>query len=98
MDTPSRPPRIFGVLSVALTPIAALMTFLVAMVIEAFVGRPPDGVIRVIVLSLATCVVAGLASAPISLVRGERPRWLPVFGLALTLSLIVLFHFSTGGE
>jgi hypothetical protein len=91
MSASIRPVPVFGALSVALLPLAALITFLASAAIEGLVGEPSDPVIRAVVLFLTACVVAGLASAPISLVRRERPRWLSIVGLASTLGLIGLF-------
>jgi hypothetical protein len=93
MHTSNRPAPIFGVLSVALTPVAALIVFLAQRTIEALVGRPSDGLIHATALFGWACVAAGLASAPLALVRRERPRWLPVFGLVLTLCLIGLLFY-----
>lgn len=78
---PKRP--ICGILSIALPPLGLLIGFLAA----TFWPTAPDGVgDAIVILSLAGSL-AGLAFAVAGFVRRERLRWLPVFGLAMSVCI-----------
>jgi hypothetical protein len=101
----NRPLPIWGILSVAMTPLAALLGAIVALIIEASVEEPAGMTLhtyipvttRIVVLGMMACVATGIVSAPIAWLRHERPRWLPALGLATTAFLICLFHFLAVG-
>ena len=105
LSTSRRAMPIWGILSVALTPLAALLAILAAVIIEQIVVEPEGmsihsyipGTTRVVVLGTLAIILAGVVSAIVALVKRERPRWLPVLGLALTLCLIGLFHYLAVG-
>jgi hypothetical protein len=98
-----------GILSVALTPLAALFAVGATVIVERFFGSPftesyrvarntlldaiIHGVVRAVVMLTFALVVAGVVSAFIALVRRERPRWLPIIGLVSTAFLFGLFHY-----
>ena len=105
LSTSRRAVPIWGILSVALTPLAALLAILAGVIVELLVVKP-EGMsmhsyitvtTRVVVLGTLAIILTGVVSAFVALVKRERPRWLPVLGLALTLCLIGLFHYTAVG-
>jgi hypothetical protein len=109
MSTPSisnRPFPIWGVLSVALTPLAGLFAHLVTMLVEGVWGSPLTqsytvergtpldaailGADRAVLLFAWALVAFGVISAAVASAKRERPRWLPALGVVTTASLIAL--------
>jgi hypothetical protein len=97
--TSSRRVPIFGILSVALAPVAVLFAQLGGWTSDVFVDRPGNvslttllpGMARATSRVLLACGVEGVAAGVIALAIGERPRWLPVLGLtAIALLLAVI--------
>jgi hypothetical protein len=89
---------------VALTPLAILFSVLGAFLLETFVDKPGSmpmstlfpGVAHAAMPVTAACFVNGALAAVIALAGGERPRWLPVLGLATTVSIIGLLVYLRG--
>lgn len=85
----------------AMIPALALLSLLEGWISDTFVDRPGSlsmstllpGVARASSRVLLACVVQGVAAGVIALVTRERPRWLPILGLATTAFLIGLFLF-----
>ena len=101
MNTPGRTIPIWGVLSVVLTPLAALFAALSALIAESLIEKPEGlsmhehipGFTRFVVLTTIAIIAAGLVSAVIASLKRERPRWLPIVGVISTICLIGVFHF-----
>jgi hypothetical protein len=100
----NKPFPIWGILSVALTPLAGLFAHLVTLLVEGIWGSPltqsytvergsalDAAILRAdrAALLLACAIVAfGVISAGIATAQRERPRWLPVLGVVTTALLI----------
>jgi len=101
LDTSGRPLPVWGILSVALTPLAVLFSILGAVLLETFVDKPGSvpmstlfpGVAHAAMPVTVACFVNGALAAVIALVGGERPRWLPIVGLAMTTVIIGLLVY-----
>ena len=83
-----------------LTPSAMLAASLALVIAEALVDKPGGismsyfpRVARTGVLAMLACITAGVVSAVISLVRGERPRSLPLLGLVTNSFLVGVFWY-----
>lgn len=100
----NKPVPIWGILSVALTPLAGLFAHLVTLIVEGTWGSPLtqsytvekgtalDTAIlvtdRAALLVACALVAFGVISAAIASAKRERPRWLPVLGVVSTVFLI----------
>lgn len=104
LHSSNKPLPIWGILSVALTPLAGLFAHLVTLIIEGIWGSPLTqsytvekgsaldiailGADRAVLLIACAIVALGVISAAIALAKRERPRWLPVLGVVTTAFLI----------
>ena len=102
----NKPFPIWGFLSVALTPLAALFAHLVTLIVEGIWGSPLTqsytvergtaldtailGADRAALLVAWAIIAFGVMSAVIASAKRERPRWLPVLGVVTTTCLISL--------
>lgn len=99
-----RPLPIFGIVSIAMTPLAVILGQIGGWIIEASVDRPGDvslttlfpgmgaGSARV----LLACVVQAVAAGVIGLVTREEPRWLSALGvISIGFGIAVLFLAAT---
>ena len=100
----NRPFPVWGILSVALTPLAALFAHLVTLIVEGTWGSPLTqsytvergtaldtailGADRAALLVAWAIVALGVISAVIASAKRERPRWLPVLGVVTTAFLV----------
>ena len=97
---------IWGILSVAMTPLGALFIIVVAVILESFKDKPAGVSISAYVPTITwvsvfvtkACIAAGLVAAVTAFVKRERPRWLPLAGVVSTICIIVLFIYSTGAD
>lgn len=102
----NKPFPVWGVLSVILTPLAALFAHLVTLIVEGIWGSPLTqsytvekgsaldaaiiGADRAVLLVACAIVAFGVISAAVASAKRERPRWLPVLGVITTVFLIGL--------
>jgi len=101
MNSSKRTIPVWGILSIALTPLAALFAALSALIAESLVEKPAGLSMhehipvftRFMVLTTVAIIAAGLISAVIASLKRERPRWLPIVGVVSTICLIGVFHF-----
>jgi len=52
---------------------------------------------RIVVLTMMAMVASGILSGIVALTKNEKPRWLAVAGLFLTVTIIIIFHFVAVG-
>lgn len=102
----NKPFPIWGILSVALTPLAGLFAHLITLLVEGIWGSPLTqsytvergtaldtailGADRAVLLVAWAIIAFGVISGAIALAKRERPRWLPVLGVVTTAFLISL--------
>jgi hypothetical protein len=91
----------WGLVSVALTPIAPFLGFVGAVVVETLVDKP-HGVVtnyfplvsRSGVLVMLAALLVGAGSSLVSLIRRERPLALAMLGITTNVVLIVAFAYA----
>jgi uncharacterized membrane protein (DUF2068 family) len=100
----NKPFPIWGILSMALTPLAGVFAHLVTLIVEGIWGSPLTqsytvergtamdaaifGADRAVLIVACAIVAFGVISAVIASAKRERPRWLPVLGVVTTAFLI----------
>lgn len=91
---------IWGILSVALPPLAPLIGALAVVIAQALVDKP-DGpsmsyypfISRTGVLIMLAWIAAGMGLGVLALLKRERPRLLSMFGVVMSACLIGLFWY-----
>lgn len=105
---------IFGMLAVALPPLGLPLLYFATVFIESIGGSPftqasrwshPDevmSVVKIILLLIVGCLLAGLPLGLAGWLRHERMRWLSGFGMSLSLGIfgyfVLVMHFLAGGD
>lgn len=91
---------IWGILSVALTPLSMPVAALAVLIAQAMVDKPEGvsmsdvpGIARTGVLVMLICIAAGAISALVAMLRREGPRSLPLLGLVTNTFLIAMFRY-----
>jgi heme/copper-type cytochrome/quinol oxidase subunit 3 len=97
--------NIFGVISVIMTPLAIFLAVITYVILENVPEKSINTSMRthlpeftrVFVLTTIVLIGTGIVSGLIALIKNDRPRWLPIVGLSITLLTIILFHFIAIG-
>jgi hypothetical protein len=91
---------IWSILSVVSTPLTQLVGAIALAIAEGWVEKPNGlsmnyipQVARIGVLVMLACILIGVFSAIIAMAKREKPRYLPVVGLAINGLLVVVFCF-----
>ena len=91
-----------AIASVVTTPVIAIIGGFMAYVLTNFevvntIAKQYSQASRFVVFTFAGSVALGIISGVIAIVRKDKPRWLPVAGLAVTGLLLIAFHFGAVG-
>ena len=113
-NTSNKPFPIWGILSMALTPLAGLFAHLVTLIVEGTWGSPLTqsyavqrgsaldaailGADRAVLLVAWAVIAFGVISAVVASAKRERPRWLPVVGMVSTVFLVGLSLYLAGPD
>jgi hypothetical protein len=105
---------IWGMMSVALTPLAGLFAHLVTVIVEGTWGSPFTqsytvergsaldaailGADRAVLLVAWAMIAFGVISAVIASAKRERPRWLPAVGVVSTVCIMGLLLYLAGPD
>jgi hypothetical protein len=88
----------FGILCLIATPSAVVLLAIISFTLETFVGKPVNALlVRILLLTTIFLIGSGITCGIIALIKNEKPRWIPIAGLLLTLFIIVSFHFLSVG-
>jgi amino acid transporter len=114
LNTTRQTVPIWGILSVALTPLAGLFAHLVTLIVEGTWGSPLTqsytvergsaldttilGADRAALMVAWAIIAFGVISAVVASAKRERPRWLPVVGVISTVCLVGLSLYLAGPD